>query len=461
MEPRIQYAQTADGVSIAFWTLGEGEPLVYMPRMPWCHIQLEWQVPRSRGFLERLAEQRMLVRYDCRGTGLSDRDALEFSLDSQVLDLEAVVDRLKLVRFALFGPVYSGPVAIAYAERHPERASHVLLWCSAARGADFTRVPQLQALLALADADWELFTESATHFVYGYSDAERAHEAAVFMRECVSPEAYRAFRAATAEVDVAALLSQVRAPTLVLHRRQVSYPELGCARELASRISDARLLMLEGTYQMPYEGDTEAVLAAIDEFLGESEEASSKPLAKEDVHIILFTDVEGSTALTDRLGDAKARELLREHERIVREALKAHGGSEVKTMGDGFMASFSSATKTLQCAIAMQRAFADWNAGVGAHGRAPEPIRIRIGLNAGEPIAEDDPDGRSDLFGTAVILAARIAAKAEGGEILASEAVRQIVAGKKFLFSDLGETALRGFEDRVRIYQVSWREESA
>jgi class 3 adenylate cyclase len=448
MEPRIQYAKTKDGVSIAFYTLGEGMPLVCMPRMPWSHIQLEWQVPRMRRFIEQLAEERMLIRYDCRGTGLSDRDALEFSLDSQVLDLEAVVDRLKLVRFALFAPVYSGPVAISYAERHPERASHILLWCSAVRGADFTAPSQLRALSRLADADWELFTESATHYVYGYSDAERAHEAAVFLRECVSPEGYRAFRAATAEVDVAALLSQVRAPTLVLHRRQATYPEVGCARELASRIPDARLLLLEGTSQQPQEGDTEAVLAAIDEFLGEGEEAAgAEPPDAGAFRTVLFTDVEGSTALTDRLGDARARKLLREHESMIREALKTHGGSEVKTLGDGFMTSFSSATKALECAIAMQRAFAERNES------AEEPIKIRIGLNAGEPIAEEE-----DLFGTAVILAARIAAKAEGGEILASEAVRQIVAGKKFPFSDLGETALRGFEDRVRIYQVSWRE---
>ncbi len=448
MEPRIQYAQTKDGVSIAFYTLGEGVPLVHMPRMPWSHIQLEWQVPGMRRFLERLAEQRMIVRYDCRGTGLSDRDALEFSLDSQVLDLEAVVDRLKLVRFALFGQVYSGPVAITYAERHPERASHVLLWCSAARGADFTAPSQLRALSTLADADWELFTESATHYVYGYSDAERAHEVAVFLRECVSQEAYRAFRDATAEVDVAALLSRVKVPTLVLHRRQASYPEVGCARELASRIPDARLLLLEGTSQQPQEGDTEAVLAAIDEFLGEGKEAAgAEPPDAGAFRTVLFTDVEGSTALTDRLGDAKARKLLREHESMIREALKTHGGSEVKALGDGFMTSFSSATKALECAIAMQRAFAERNES------AEEPIKVRIGLNAGEPIAEDE-----DLFGTAVILAARIAAKAEGGEILASEAVRQIVAGKKFPFSDRGETALRGFEDRVRIYQVSWRE---
>jgi len=147
----------------------------------------------------------------------------------------------------------------------------------------------------------------------------------------------------------------------------------------------------------------------------------------------------------------------------VREALKAHGGSEVKALGDGFMASFSSATRALECAIAMQRAFADWNAGVGA-GLAPpegaassaptEAIRVRIGLNAGEPIAEQE-----DLFGTAVNLAARIAAKAEGGEILASDVVRQLVAGKGFLFADRGDVALRGFEDPVRLYEVRWAEE--
>ncbi len=195
----------------------------------------------------------------------------------------------------------------------------------------------------------------------------------------------------------------------------------------------------------------EAVLVAMDEFLGEGEEAETgaEALAADIVHTILFTDVEGSTALTQRLGDARARELLRQYERIVREALKSHGGAEVKTMGDGFMASFSSATKALESAIAMQRAFAARNES------AAEPIRVRVGLNAGEPIAEDD-----DLFGTAVILAARIAAKAEGGEILTSDTVRGLVAGKRFLFADRGDTALRGFEDPVRLYEVSWREDA-
>jgi class 3 adenylate cyclase len=116
-------------------------------------------------------------------------------------------------------------------------------------------------------------------------------------------------------------------------------------------------------------------------------------------------------------------------------------------MGDGFMASFSSATKALECAIATQRAFAEHNES------AQEPVRVRIGLEAGEPIAEED-----DLFGTAVITAARITAKAQGREILASDVVRQLVAGKGFLFADRGETALRGFEDPVRLYEVRWRD---
>ncbi|TMG00369.1 MAG: adenylate/guanylate cyclase domain-containing protein [Chloroflexi bacterium] len=151
------------------------------------------------------------------------------------------------------------------------------------------------------------------------------------------------------------------------------------------------------------------------------------------------------------MGDEGARVVLRGHERIVREALAAHGGSEVKATGDGFMASFGSARKALECAIAVQKAFAE---GGGAGGSANGvPLQVRIGLNAGEPVAED-----GDLFGTAVNVAARIADQAQGGEILASNVVRELTAGKGFGFSDRGEQVLRGFEDPVRVYAVNWRE---
>ncbi len=136
---------------------------------------------------------------------------------------------------------------------------------------------------------------------------------------------------------------------------------------------------------------------------------------------------------------------------------KAHGGSEVKTMGDGFMASFGSATKALECAEAIQRALTRDPSPAGAgEGQHAITFKVRIGLNAGEPIAEDDPGGRSDLFGTAVIVAARIAAQAHGGEILVSDVVRQLVAGKGFHFADRGEQALKGFEEPVRLFEVKW-----
>jgi class 3 adenylate cyclase len=463
MEPRIQYAQTKDGVSIAFYTLGEGMPLVDIPLSPFSHIQLEWQIPEWRSFYESLVQNRMVVRYDGRGSGLSERDVTDFSLDAHLLDLEAVVDCLGLERFTLYGGFALGPVAIAYAARHPERVSRLLLWCSWARASDAYRSAQAQTLIALRDKDWEIYTETAAHVVVGWAAGKTARRFAALMRESGAQEAMQAALGAATEFDVTLLLAQVKVPTLVLHRRQVPVPDLGVARGLASRIPGARLVVLEGTSLASTLGDTEAVLRAIDEFLGD-EEAAAEPPPAGAFRTILFTDVEGSTALTDRLGDARAREVLREHERIVREALKAHGGSEVKTMGDGFMASFGSATRALECAIAMQRAFAEWNAarpstGSGraeetGSGRAEE-IRVRIGLNAGEPIAEEE-----DLFGTAVILAARIAGKAEGGEILASDVVRQLVAGKGFLFADRGDVALRGFEDPVRLFEVRWREEA-
>jgi class 3 adenylate cyclase len=450
MEPRIQYAQTADGVSIAFWTLGEGTPIVVTPAMGGPnHINLWWQWPECRAWLERSAQNGRLVGYDLRGYGLSDRAVTDFSLDARVADLEAVADRLELDRFILWGLLDSGPVAIAYATRYPERVSHLVLWCAWARYGDVFSASQYEAIRSLMDRDRDLFRETMAHAMVGWSESEAASRVASLLREQTTPEVGRAAIQATREFDVTALLPHVRSPTLVLHRRQYPLVGVDIARRLASRIPDARLVLLEGASAMPFVGDAEAAFRALDEFLGEGEE----PAAKTEVpaagafRTVLFTDVEGSTSLTQRLGDAKARELLREHERITREALRAHGGTEVKTMGDGFMASFSSATRALECAITMQRAFAEHNES------AEEPIRVRVGLNAGEPIAEDE-----DLFGTAVNMAARIAAKAEGGEILAANVVRELAAGKGFLFSDRGDVVLRGFEDPVRLYEVRWRE---
>jgi class 3 adenylate cyclase/pimeloyl-ACP methyl ester carboxylesterase len=457
-EPRIEYAKTSDGVSIAYWSLGEGIPFIHMPNPPWSHGTVARRVPEMRRWFQCLLSRRRMVRYDPRGCGLSERDAEDFSLDALTSDLECVVDALDLEKFALFAYFSSGPVAVNYVVRHPERVSHLILWCSYARGSDYTGSRPVEATRLLLDSDWEIYTETAAHVLLGWAQGEEARRLAEYMREAVEPETARALFTAIEGFDVTPLLSQIRCPTLVLHRRQVPWATDRVPKEIAAGVPGASLVLLDGTSPVPGLGNMNAVLGAIGEFLGcefEQPEPEAAP-----VHTILFTDVEGSTALTERLGDASAREVMREHERITRDALRAHGGSEVKTMGDGFMASFGSATKALECAIAIQKAFAEPTSSLPARPEVSKeravdgaPIRVRCGLNAGEPIAEDD-----DLFGTAVIVAARIAAQAQGGEILVSDVVRQLVAGKGFLFNDRGEHALKGFEDPVRMFEVSWRE---
>jgi class 3 adenylate cyclase/pimeloyl-ACP methyl ester carboxylesterase len=449
MEQQIRFCTTSDGVRIAYATVGQGPPLVVAPG--WVsHLQFEWSLPEGRAFWERLAQGRLLVGFDKRGTGLSDWDAPNLSMEGQVCDLEAVVDTLTLESFALMGVSEGGAAAIMYTARHPDRVSRLILY-----GA-FHRYPYsleaMEPLLALVRAQWGMGSAALSALFVPSGDPAKVASFTEEQRVSASGENAARWLEACVTVDTTSLARDIRVPTLVIHRRGDRVCPFKTAREMAALIPGARLQPLEGDIHVPAWGDSKPLLDAIDRFLREGEVRTEveAPAATPGAPLtVLFTDVEGSTALTQRLGDAKAREVLREHERMTREALRAHGGTEVKTMGDGFMASFSSATRALECAIAMQRAFAEYNAGVGAQHAAP--LHIRIGLNAGEPIEED-----KDLFGTAVILAARIAARAEGGEILASDVVRQLVAGKGFLFSDRGDVVLRGFEDPVRLYEVRW-----
>jgi pimeloyl-ACP methyl ester carboxylesterase/DNA-binding CsgD family transcriptional regulator len=270
MEPRIQYATTADGVSIAFWTLGEGVPLLYMAGGPWGHIEL-WDIPECRRWYERLAQKRMLIRYDVRGTGFSERDVSGYSLDALVLDIEAVVNRLGLDTFDMLGAFDAGPVAVTYAARHPERVSRLILWCSWARSSDISS-PRIRAWLGLLDQDWELMTDTCAHLALGWLAGEVGRHAAQRLRESVTPEAARGALVAMGAFDVSALLPSLQTPTLVLHRRDIPWLPVDTARALASRIPDARLTILEGESTAPYLGDAEAAARTIEEFLSEGEE---------------------------------------------------------------------------------------------------------------------------------------------------------------------------------------------
>jgi class 3 adenylate cyclase len=237
----------------------------------------------------------------------------------------------------------------------------------------------------------------------------------------------------------------ISAPTLIIHHRNIQYVTDEMVRDLASRIPDSRLTVIDGLWA----DDPGGMGARIAEFINADEEkqATRERDTASGVRTVLFTDLVGHTEMMQRLGDARGREVLREHERITRETLKQHGGAEVKTMGDGFLASFGTVTSALDCAIALQRAFA-------AHTDSmPEPLHVRVGLNAGEPIEED-----GDLFGSTVIMASRIAATAGAGEILIPEPLRHLLSGKSYVYADRGETMLKGFEDAVRLYEVRWRE---
>jgi class 3 adenylate cyclase len=183
--------------------------------------------------------------------------------------------------------------------------------------------------------------------------------------------------------------------------------------------------------------------------LGWNPESPDDPPAVDSAfRTILFTDMEGSTAQTQRLGDDAAMELLRRHNALIRECLASEEGREIKTVGDGFMACFRSVARAVACTIAIQQAFEKHN-----QDQPDARIGVRIGLSAGEPVAEGE-----DLFGAAVQLAARACAQAEAGQILVPNVVRELCIGKGFNFGDLGEHALKGFEDPVRVFEVRWQD---
>ena len=456
MEPRIQYAKPKDGVSIAYSTVGTGRPLVYTTPALFSHLHLEWQLPAYRTWYEQLAERWTLIRFDRRGVGLSEREIGEPSLETFQADVGAVVDALGLKRFALFGNFRSAPNAIAYAARYPERVSRLVLMGAYAGSADTGAAPDVvTAFTALMRDDWDMAVRAFGSIMFPSGPVDAQRWLSTLIRNSVSGEVAARYTAVAYEFDVTELVPLVRTPTLIINYRKAQTVPLAAGRAVAALLPNASLVAVDGDAEHYYQGHQQwidTVLKFLDEGRGEKGEA--QPSATSALVTILFTDMQSSTAFTQRLGDAKAQEVRRAHNEIVRAALSANGGSEIKHTGDGIMASFPSTSGALECAIAIQR-------GVAAHveEHPDSPLGVYIGLNAGEPITEDDPGGRVDLFGTSVDLAARICDHAEPGQIIASDVVRQLAAGKDFLFADLGETELRGFEDPVRLYEVRWREE--
>jgi hypothetical protein len=361
-------------------------------------------------------------------------------LETRVADLSAVIDRLGGEPFDLVGRFHGGLAAITYAARYPENLTHLVLWDAYVSGADYYNATSytraIGALTDMARDDWEFFTLNLAHWAVGFKDAELAKSIAKGFKIGMSAQDYIMAVEAIRSMDVSALLPQIAAPTLVVvdQTTVLAVPDAG--RTIASAIPGSQFVSVRGPRR--------ATQAVIDFTAAKSEPAGNAFLghlvqdlvrdaekSREAItfRTVLFTDLVGHTEMMSRLGDARGRDVLREHERITREVLKANGGTEVKTMGDGFMASFGSVTKAVECAVALQRAFANRGTvgaplgdGGGAGGAAPndgstqkatgernrgvgqgaassaptEALSVRVGLNAGEPIEEERRPLRRD-----------------------------------------------------------------
>jgi class 3 adenylate cyclase/pimeloyl-ACP methyl ester carboxylesterase len=442
MERVAQYCTTGDGVRIAYCVEGEGPALLVCPYFVESFSYQD--LTRWEELMKLLGEGRQLVRYDMRGTGLSQRDVTDISHEALVMDLEAVVAATRLSDVTLWAGRLSAPRAIDYCVRHPSKVSRLVLYGPLIRPDDVP-AETANAFAVLARENWDLAAQLFADIGGRGENAAGALQIAELFRESATGEfAARFILQAYESTDVENLLPSVACKTLILHRVKDGLAPFAVGQRIASSVPNSQLLPLKDSAEMF--GDVTSAFEAIDEFLGR-QRAHERRDADATFRTVLFTDLVGHTEMMSRLGDERGREVLRKHERITREVLKANGGTEVKTMGDGFMASFGSVTKAVECAVALQRAFADHEG---------EPLSIRVGLNAGEPIEED-----GDLFGATVILASRITAKAEGGEILVADTVRGLCSGKGFLFADRGDFVAKGIEEPVRISEVNWRKSGA
>jgi len=431
-----------DGTALAYQVVGapgSGPDLLLVPGSV-THLEVLWQEPRVERFLTRLASFSRLILMDPRGLGLSDRLTDVPTLDERVGDLLAVLDAAGSERAALFGNADTGPPCIATAVHHPGRVSHLLLcgtWARSTRSDDYP--------FGWTDEDWSEFRRFVRED-WGKADAPRdaavvgRHDEAfrawyaTLMRQGASPRAVLLLAEMSMAVDVRSLLPRVAVPTLVMHRSGDRVVEVEGGRYLAERIPGARWVELAGEDFVLWAGDLDVIADEVEEFM------TGRRVGPEPARItvtVMFTDVVGSTARAEALGDRAWSALLQAHDSRLRAELHRFGGREVDNAGDGFFATFASPTSAIRCAQAVQAVVDE----IG--------LEVRIGLHTGECEVVGDK-----LRGVAVHIGARVAAKAQPGEVLVSQTVRDVAAGSGFGFADAGEHELKGIPDRWRLYRV-------
>ena len=442
-EPVTQFAPSGD-VHIAYQVLGEG-PLDILLVNTWVsHVEEGWEVPEMARFRRRLASLGRLILFDRRGTGLSD--AVDVSalptLETQVQDLVAVLDAVGSERAAVLGVMEGGPLAMLLAATHPERCQNLVLVATGARMASDPTYPWgppeqlLDKVVKDTVDDW--ISGSAEHFrflVPSRASDEHAMDRLVrHGRLAVRPGAVGHYFSQAVWTDVRDILPVINVPTLVvpISEDPIAPPPIG--RYLAEHIDGAVYRELAGTDHIVFFQNGDAVVDEIEEFLTGARRTGELDRV---LATLLFTDIVGSTARAAELGDRRWRQVLDEHDVIVRRQLDRFGGREVDTAGDGFFAAFDGPGRAIRCGRAIGEAV------------APLDLRVRAGVHTGEVELRGNGMG-----GLAVHIAARVAAMADGDEVLASGTVKDLLVGSGIDFEDRGEHELKGVPGTWRIFAV-------
>ena len=437
--PETRYARSG-GVNIAYQVAGEGCDLLWIPGFAQ-HIELSWDEPYRRRWLEDLASTFRLIVFDKRGTGLSDRVDEASALDVRMDDVRAVLDAAGSRRAAILTAGDGSDLALVFAATYPERVLALVLWDGNYRGSwapDWPWAPPREEMLRMIEEMERNWPNSAAEAVRHGAPSLRDDELAAFTRPIrlsVSPGAAASFARMTLESDVRAILPTVRAPTLILHGAGQADTE--AARHVASKLPDAEFATLDRADQIPVVGDTAPLLEHVRRFVREAE---TRPAADRDrvLATVLFTDLVGSTARAAELGDRAWRDLLERHHAAIRAELARFSGVEHDTAGDGFFASFDGPARAIRCAQAIHRAV------------EPLDLELRAGLHTGECELLDDK-----VSGIAVAIGARVASRAAPGEVLVSQTVKDLVAGSGIAFDDRGVAELKGVPGDWRLYAVS------
>ena len=444
VQAETRYAKSGD-VSIAYQVTGRGPPdLVYAPAIS--HLELAWENATTAAFLDRLGSMCRLMRFDLRGTGMSDRVAGAPTLETRMDDIRAVMDAAGSDRAVVFGLGDAGPLGVLFAATYPERTAALVLMNSAPR---FVRNPELPWLPTRADSQ-----VTAEQFERHWGEPDfmsqllrsnnpSATEAdlrgiARLLRMSVSPGSAAAYIRMNDDVDVCHVLPLIRVPTLVLHRKAGGAWDVRSSRYLAQHIAGARLVELPGADFSPALGDQVQLLSELERLL--TDVAEGKAIVPEPDRVlatVLFTDIVGATARAVELGDRAWRDLLKRHHETVRSQLGRFRGREIDTAGDGFFATFDGPARAIRCACAIRDSLGELG------------LEVRAGLHAGECELLEEKVG-----GIAVHIGARVAAQAQPGEVLVSSTVRDLVAGSGIAFEERGPVELKGVPGEWRLYAV-------